>query len=468
MSNSNAVRTIVVPWRKICVSLPAVALMSAGIAFAAPVSPLQDFSGVAVSSDSTAIVVPDTAMTMPAGRSPEWTNPFSMAAPEAPGLVPSLSSAPVLVSPEGTMSGGSGSVALDGTGIPVRALEAYHAAALLVDAADPGCHVDWALLAAFGRVESNHARFGGNQLDSSGVAQPGIIGPPLDGTNGTARILDSDGGRLDRDPVYDRAVGPMQFIPGTWRVMGVDADGDGVKNPQDMADSASATAVYVCSGPGDLNRPGDLHAAIMRYNASEAYTSTVTALAATYRLGVSALPAPDVPTANSAPSPFVATSAPSPLIAATSTPPTSFVTRAAPISHALTPEGRTPTAQTPAGLNPAAPEPAAAAPEPAAAAPEPTSVTTPVTTTPVTTTPPVTATPPVTTTPPVTATPPVTCPPQPRPTDPVPTVVTTPGPCPPDPCLPVPTTTPTPTPATTPTTGTLHPCSVVPTGPSTP
>jgi hypothetical protein len=125
------------------------------------------------------------------------------------------------------------------------------------------------------------------------VAQPGIIGIPLDGTNGTARITDSDRGLLDRDTVYDRAVGPMQFIPSTWQVVGVDADRDGVKNPQSMIDSASAAGIYLCSGPGDLSIPGDLHAAIMRYNASDSYVQMVTDLAARYRLGVSALPSPD-------------------------------------------------------------------------------------------------------------------------------------------------------------------------------
>ena len=102
-------------------------------------------------------------------------------------------------------------------------------------AADAACHIDWALLTATGRVESNHARFGGNQLDSADVAQPGIIGIALDGMNGTAQIMDTDRGRPDRDTVYDRAVGPMQFIPSTWRVADVDANGDGVKNPRDMA-----------------------------------------------------------------------------------------------------------------------------------------------------------------------------------------------------------------------------------------
>ena len=44
---------------------------------------------------------------------------------------------------------------------------------------------------------------------------------------GTATIVDSDAGQFDSDSEWDRAVGPMQFIPSTWSVVGVDADGDG-------------------------------------------------------------------------------------------------------------------------------------------------------------------------------------------------------------------------------------------------
>lgn len=276
------VRTIELPWRRACAALPAVALIGGGIAMAGPAG---DARSVHVSKDSPAIVVPGSALTMPpvpAGPGPQ----------EAPGLVLS----------EGAAPGSPALVPLDSTGIPARALEAYRRGALLVSAADPACHLDWALLAAVGRVESNHARFGGSQLDSAGVAEPGIIGIRLDGTNGTARITDTDGGRVDRDTSYDRAVGPMQFIPSTWRVVGSDADGDGVKNPQDLTDAATATAVYLCSGSGDLSSPGDLRAAIMRYNPSDSYVRTVTAIADAYRHGVSALPASDLPAANPAPS----------------------------------------------------------------------------------------------------------------------------------------------------------------------
>jgi membrane-bound lytic murein transglycosylase B len=341
--------TIVVPWRKIRAALPAVALIGAGMTFAAPVAP-RDILGVAVSNNSSAVVVPPTALTMQAVLSPTQQHPFTGSAPKASdqarqGSVPA-SFVAALVLPVGTQPESSGAVALDNNGIPVRALQAYRKAASLVDAADATCHIDWALLAAIGRVESNHARFGGNQLDLAGVAQPGIIGIALDGRNGTARIMDSDRGRLDRDTVYDRAVGPMQFIPSTWRVVGVDADGDGVKNPQDMADAATSTGIYLCSGPGDLSRPSDLRAAVMRYNASDSYVRTVTAIADAYRHGVRALPASDLPAANSALT-------------------TSDAAQAAPVPAAPVKAARIPAAAAPAAPAPHA-APAPVAPIPAA------------------------------------------------------------------------------------------------------
>ena len=137
-------------------------------------------------------------------------------------------------------------------GIPAAALAAYQRAESVINSADESCNLTWQLIAAIGRVESNHGRFGGNALDDNGVAQPGIYGIALDGSNNTSVIRDTDAAQFDNDPVYDRAVGPMQFIPSTWSVVGVDADGDGQRNPQDIDDAALATAVYLCSGDDDL------------------------------------------------------------------------------------------------------------------------------------------------------------------------------------------------------------------------
>jgi hypothetical protein len=173
---------------------------------------------------------------------------------------------------------------LSRNGIPQAALQAYSRAQQVMSKVDPGCNLPWTLVAAIGRVESNHGRHGGNVLNADGVAVPGIFGPQLNGI-GTAEISDSDGGSLDGDVNFDRAVGPMQFIPGTWRVTGVDGDGDGTRNPQDIDDAAMSTAVYLCAGDTNLAEPGDLNAAILRYNHSQSYVDLVIRIAEAYARG---------------------------------------------------------------------------------------------------------------------------------------------------------------------------------------
>ncbi|MFE6509905.1 lytic transglycosylase domain-containing protein [Nocardioides sp. NPDC057767] len=190
--------------------------------------------------------------------------------------------------------------------IPETALSAYQRAATVLADADPDCRLDWSLIAAIGRVESDHGRAGGNTLSASGVATPGIFGVPLTGAGATARILDTDGGTYDRDLVHDRAVGPMQFIPSTWSDVGVDADGDGRRDPQDVDDAALAAAVYLCSGSADLSTEAGQRSAVLRYNHSEAYVSVVLQIAEGYRRGTFetpagvVLPAAQIPVTSSA------------------------------------------------------------------------------------------------------------------------------------------------------------------------
>jgi membrane-bound lytic murein transglycosylase B len=170
-------------------------------------------------------------------------------------------------------------------GIPAAALAAYQRAAQVIDSADPSCNIEWPLIAAIGRVESNHGTYGGNSLTDDGVSTPGIIGIPLNGRNGTQRIADTDAGEWDRDKTYDRAVGPMQFIPSTWRVVGVDGDGDGKRNPQDIDDAALATAVYLCSGDENLGKRAGQESAVYRYNHSQDYVNLVLSIADAYASG---------------------------------------------------------------------------------------------------------------------------------------------------------------------------------------
>ncbi|MDP3890392.1 lytic transglycosylase domain-containing protein [Nocardioides sp.] len=170
-------------------------------------------------------------------------------------------------------------------GIPSAALAAYQRAEAVINAADKACNISWQLIAAIGRVESDHGRYGGNTLDDDGVAQPGIYGVALDGTGGTRAIPDTDAGQYDNDTVWDRAVGPMQFIPSTWSIVGVDADGDGVRNPQDIDDAALAAAVYLCSGNEDLSGTAGQRKAVFRYNRSNEYVDLVLSVMEAYTSG---------------------------------------------------------------------------------------------------------------------------------------------------------------------------------------
>ncbi len=229
-----------------------------------------------------------TASTVAATTDADGTLPGGGTVPTQAIEAPASISLPDAVSPgfEGTEAEIKQIVSTSSTnGIPAAALSAYQRAEAVINAADKACNLSWQLIAAIGRVESDHGRYAGNALDSDGVAKPGIYGIPLDGTNNTALIRDTDAGQFDNDTTYDRAVGPMQFIPSTWSVVGVDADGDGVRNPQDIDDAALGTAVYLCSGTDDLSTLSGQRAAVFRYNRSDAYVDLVLSVADNYLQG---------------------------------------------------------------------------------------------------------------------------------------------------------------------------------------
>lgn len=89
------------------------------------------------------------------------------------------------------------------SGIPSAALSAYQRAETVINSADKSCHLSWQLIAAIGRVESDHGRTNGNSLNDDGVATPGIFGIALDGKKGTVVIRDTDAGLLDSDSRFD-------------------------------------------------------------------------------------------------------------------------------------------------------------------------------------------------------------------------------------------------------------------------
>ncbi len=173
--------------------------------------------------------------------------------------------------------------------IPRPVLDAYIGAASVLSRTDPQCGLDWSVLAAIGRVESGHAR--GGKVDVMGTTVTAILGPRLSGAPGVAAVPDTDAGRLDGDPVWDRAVGPMQFLPATWAKYAVNAHGEGPPSPHNVNDAALAAGRYLCDGSGDLRNPRDLAAAVFRYNHSDNYVRTVLIWASAYARGVTPTPA---------------------------------------------------------------------------------------------------------------------------------------------------------------------------------
>ncbi|MFI9628482.1 lytic transglycosylase domain-containing protein [Streptomyces sp. NPDC052042] len=169
------------------------------------------------------------------------------------------------------------------SGIPTTVLAAYGKAESALRRTDPGCLLPWQLLAAIGRVESGHA--GGGRVDVHGTTLTPILGPVLDGA-GFAEIRDTDDGVYDGDRTYDRAVGPMQFIPSTWAHWGRDGNGDGRRDPNNVYDAALAAGAYLCAGARDLSVKADLDRAVLAYNHSDAYLRTVLSWLEFYRKGV--------------------------------------------------------------------------------------------------------------------------------------------------------------------------------------
>lgn len=174
------------------------------------------------------------------------------------------------------------------TGIPAAALRAYGNAELIARDAWPECNLNWTTLAGIGQVETRHGTYSGKllsggSLDENGYANPPIIGPALDGSGGFAAVHDTDSGELDGDTEWDRAVGPMQFIPESWERFGIDADGDGHPDPNQIDDAAASAAKLLCNGR-DLSGPEDWVSAVKSYNMSGEYLTDVRDAANSYAL----------------------------------------------------------------------------------------------------------------------------------------------------------------------------------------
>ena len=130
--------------------------------------------------------------------------------------------------------------------IPYEFIGIYEAAAATCEA------LDWTVLAAIHKVETG---FGSGKATSSAGAQ-----------------------------------GPMQFMPATFEAYGMDGDGDGTVDINDLEDAIFSAAKLLCAnGAGDPER---LASAIWNYNHSDEYVNEVLSFASSY--GVFSVPAGNV------------------------------------------------------------------------------------------------------------------------------------------------------------------------------
>ncbi|MFV2175633.1 lytic transglycosylase domain-containing protein [Actinomadura sp. LOL_016] len=104
--------------------------------------------------------------------------------------------------------------------------------------------LSWTVLAAIGQVESSHGR---------------NVGPSSAG-----------------------ALGPMQFMPATWKAYGVDGDDDGKADIMNPYDAIPGAAKYLCAnGAGQGGR--QLYRAVWHYNHADWYVQKVLNLAKAYQ-----------------------------------------------------------------------------------------------------------------------------------------------------------------------------------------
>jgi membrane-bound lytic murein transglycosylase B len=178
-------------------------------------------------------------------------------------------------------------VATLGGRIPAVAYDAYLNAAGRAPTITDSCRVEWEVLAGIGQVESRHGRMtGDHRLASDGVVVPSIRGRALDGTRGTQTIVDTDDGALDGDAEWDRAMGPLQFIPTTWRELGRDGNEDGTADPDNLYDASLTAVAHLClREPGDYDDRGQLRRALIAYNPSGRYADDVLAWVDRYQEG---------------------------------------------------------------------------------------------------------------------------------------------------------------------------------------
>ena len=186
----------------------------------------------------------------------------------------------VVVAAVGGLGGSpSANATTQALGLSGGVLSAYEQASNLIGSHFPGCSVPWWVLGGFGKVEFKD--WASRTVDATGEVSPPVLGPLLDGTNGTQAIALPDGSPA-------QALGPMQVTPDNWKALGIRASGDGQPpDPQNLGDASLTAALMLCraAGGGALSDPSRLQAAAHGYNpgGGVGYIDAVVSAAAYYR-----------------------------------------------------------------------------------------------------------------------------------------------------------------------------------------
>ena len=259
--------------------------IAAGAALVVPISMIGGSANVVLASGSNPSGPPvfsPFAKPVPSDDGASGANPHDSGL--SPALLHNANNQSALLAAAGPMANApSGPL-----GIPGIVLQAYQRAQQNLAVSDPSCHLPWYLLAGIGKIESSQAENG--EVDANGNTLRPILGPVLNGTNGSAAIpATALSYRLTGDPTWQRAVGPMQFLPSTWVEYG------GTGNPSNIFDAAMAAGRYLCAGGRDLSDPAQQAQAVFSYNHSNSYVAKVLLWANAYARGVTPLPETPVP-----------------------------------------------------------------------------------------------------------------------------------------------------------------------------
>lgn len=152
--------------------------------------------------------------------------------------------------------------------IPELVYYAYRAAEMQLAVSSPECALPWHLLAAVGRLTSDHGD--GGRTDVLGTLAAPKVAP-------------------------DGRIGPMLLPPAVWQEYAADGNADGATDPQNVFDSTLAAGAWMCSVGGPV-RDGDGESrAVALFDSSPGFLADVREWSAKYAKAAQVAPAVPIP-----------------------------------------------------------------------------------------------------------------------------------------------------------------------------